>query len=49
MAPPFLKSEYDDRLARVRGAMATRGRLKLGRKVRLPIGMRPVYKEQLSL
>ena len=25
MAPPFLKSEYDDRLARVRGAMATRG------------------------
>ena len=25
MAPPFLKSEYDDRLARVRGTMATRG------------------------
>ena len=25
MAPPFLKSEYDDRLARVRCAMATRG------------------------
>ena len=25
MAPPFLKAEYDDRLARVRGAMATRG------------------------
>mgnify|MGYP007000370638 len=23
MAPPFLKSEYDDRLALVRGAMAT--------------------------
>ena len=25
MTPPLLKSEYDDRLARVRGAMATRG------------------------
>ena len=25
MAPPFLKSEYDDRLARVRGTMATPG------------------------
>ena len=25
MAPPFLKPEYDDRLARVRGTMATRG------------------------
>ena len=25
MAPPFLKSEYDNRLARVRGAMAARG------------------------
>ena len=25
MAPPFLKSEYDDRLAQVRGTMATRG------------------------
>ena len=24
MAPPFLKPEYDDRLARVRGTMATR-------------------------
>ena len=25
MAPPFLKSEYHDRLARVRGTIATRG------------------------
>ena len=25
MAPPFLKPEYDDRLARVRGTMATPG------------------------
>ena len=25
MASPFLKPEYDDRLARVRGTMATRG------------------------
>ena len=25
MAPPFKKSECDDRLARVRGTMATRG------------------------
>ena len=25
MAPPFLKSEYDDRLARVHRTMATRG------------------------
>ena len=25
MAPPFIKSEYDDRLARVGGTMATRG------------------------
>ena len=25
MAPPFLKSEYHDRLARVRDTMATRG------------------------
>ena len=24
MAPPFMKSEYDDRLARVGGTMATR-------------------------
>ena len=25
MAPPFAKSEYDNRLVRLRGAMATRG------------------------
>lgn len=25
MAPPFVKSEYDDRLAPARGTMATRG------------------------